>query len=252
MSADPTHCGSEVLQFNYANTVLNWYAMYDQLFLGAPQWFVDLFGGIGMHSQDSSEKPVWGLWKSVYGVPLCQQTVSSYTYSDSLLSVMFTDASTNADSWYWDFGDGNTDTVQNPSYIYGVEGTYTVCLATSNACGVDTNCQTLTINCPAPVAALQATVAIDGPQVSFSDSSTGATSWLWDFGDGNTDTTQNPLHTYINGTFTVTLTVSNACGVDSVSESIQIWVGVDALSKNGHFKLYRNDVVLHQGKLVVQ
>ncbi|MEP7171059.1 MAG: PKD domain-containing protein [Bacteroidota bacterium] len=45
---------------------------------------------------------------------------------------------------------------------------------------------------------------------TFMDASTGATSWFWDFGDTNTDNTQNPVHTYtFAGTYTVTLTVSN-------------------------------------------
>jgi Zn-dependent metalloprotease len=41
--------------------------------------------------------------------------------------------------------------------------------------------------------------------------------WSWDFGDGNTSTSQNPLHTYANdGTYTITLTATNTNGVDSI------------------------------------
>jgi hypothetical protein len=51
-------------------------------------------------------------------------------------------------------------------------------------------------------------------KVQFTDSSTGLpTSWSWDFGDGTTSTTHNPLHTYIKkGKLTVKLTVKNAAG----------------------------------------
>lgn len=54
-------------------------------------------------------------------------------------------------------------------------------------------------------------------EVVFSDLSVGApVSWLWDFGDGNGSTDQNPTHFYTNsGIFTVTLTVSNAAGDDT-------------------------------------
>jgi FOG: PKD repeat len=46
--------------------------------------------------------------------------------------------------------------------------------------------------------------------VSFTDSSTGATSWYWKFGDGNTSNEQNPTHTYSEaGKYTVVLTVNN-------------------------------------------
>jgi len=53
--------------------------------------------------------------------------------------------------------------------------------------------------------------------VQFTDNSTNdPTNWLWDFGDGSTSTQQNPAHTYTDpGTYTVTLTVSNAAGSDT-------------------------------------
>ncbi len=53
--------------------------------------------------------------------------------------------------------------------------------------------------------------------VSFSDQSTNSpTSWSWNFGDGNSSTAQNPTHDYtVAGTYTVSLTVSNAFGNDT-------------------------------------
>ena len=54
-------------------------------------------------------------------------------------SIQFTDESTgDIDSWSWDFGDGNTSTEQNPSYMYEDGGTYTVSLTVSNAISSDT------------------------------------------------------------------------------------------------------------------
>ena len=57
--------------------------------------------------------------------------------------------------------------------------------------------------------------------VSFTDlSSNGPTSWLWDFGDGNTSTLQNPSYTYNNnGTYNVSLTVTNTYGSDNITNS---------------------------------
>jgi hypothetical protein len=56
-------------------------------------------------------------------------------------------------------------------------------------------------------------VDIDRRIVSFKDESTGATSWKWDFGDGETSTEQNPMHTYsVPGQFVVTLEVSGPNG----------------------------------------
>ena len=56
--------------------------------------------------------------------------------------------------------------------------------------------------------------------VSFTDASTGATSWSWTFGDGATSTAQNPSHTYsAAGTYTVSLTVTNAFGSDTMTKN---------------------------------
>jgi len=55
---------------------------------------------------------------------------------DAPVSVAFTDTSTNTPtSWAWDFGDGGSDTVQNPTHTYDAPGTYTVTLIATNAFG---------------------------------------------------------------------------------------------------------------------
>jgi uncharacterized protein (TIGR02145 family) len=77
----------------------------------------------------------------------CDAPVAAFTAGptggEAPLTVNFTDQSTNGPiSWYWDFGDGNTGTEQNPTHIYNNEGTYTVSLIVSNA-----NCaDTVTVN----------------------------------------------------------------------------------------------------------
>lgn len=62
--------------------------------------------------------------------------------------------------------------------------------------------------------------------VAFVDASTNApTSWSWTFGDGGTSTVQNPSHVYTSaGTYTVTLTASNAYGSDGESKTSYITV----------------------------
>lgn len=59
-----------------------------------------------------------------------------FNYEVTGLDVQFTDASSNGPtSWAWDFGDGNTDTVQNPSHTYSRRGFFVVSLVATNADG---------------------------------------------------------------------------------------------------------------------
>ncbi|HKK69337.1 MAG TPA: C25 family cysteine peptidase [Bacteroidales bacterium] len=81
---------------------------------------------------------------------------------------------------------------------------------------------------PAPVASFTASplTSCDGI-VQFTDASSDAESWSWDFGDGNTSTEQNPQHTYAgNGNYTVSLTVSNTAGSDTYTETDYITVDI--------------------------
>jgi len=66
-----------------------------------------------------------------------------------------------------------------------------------------------------------------GDTVIFADTSTGSpTGWSWDFGDGGTSSTQNPVHTYSTaGTYTVTLTASNANGFSAASMEVNVVLG---------------------------
>ncbi len=148
--------------------------------------------------------------------------ISSSTSGNAPATVNFTDQSTgNPTSWLWDFGDGNTSTEQNPAHTYAAEGNYTVQLTATNACGatVETKTNYMQVSPCIPAAAgfFASTTFGNAPLlVNFTDQSSGnPTSWLWDFGDGNTVTEQNPSHQYnFPGTYTVTLTATNSCNSD--------------------------------------
>ena len=133
--------------------------------------------------------------------------------------VQFTSKSTGEiTSWSWDFGDGNTSTQQNPSHAYAEKGNYTATLTVSNKAG--SHATTVFINVLEPVKAnfsVPETKVKLGSSIQFVDESSGdIDSWSWDFGDGGSSTEQNPAHTYNNaGTYTVSLTVSNAVSSDT-------------------------------------
>ncbi|MGC9331275.1 MAG: PKD domain-containing protein, partial [Bacteroidales bacterium] len=146
-------------------------------------------------------------------------------------TVNFTDMSTGSPtSWNWDFGDGGTSSAENPSHQYTAIGTYTVELTISD--GTNNNTETkvdyITVTEAAPVADFTAspTYSCDG-NVQFTDQSSNADTYEWDFGDGNISTDPNPLHTYASdGTYTVSLTVTNGAGSDTHTETDFITVEI--------------------------
>lgn len=77
---------------------------------------------------------------------------------------------------------------------------------------------------------------VTGSQATFSNSTTNATSYLWNFGDGTIGTGVNPVHTYTsNGVYTVTLTASNSC--KSVTVSQQVVIGPTAIDESATCEL---------------
>jgi PKD repeat protein len=148
------------------------------------------------------------------------------TSGPASLAVQFTDTSTGSPtSWSWDFGDGNSSTQQSPMHTYAAVGTYTVALTATNTAGSATETKSNFIEVFTPVVAGFTPSVTSGTvsfPVTFTNTSTGATSYVWDFGDGSaTVTTESPTHTYTSsGTFTATLTSTGPGGTDSTTETI--------------------------------
>ncbi len=61
--------------------------------------------------------------------------VASFNYSQNFFTVLFNNTSSNATSYHWNFGDGNTSNLSSPNHIYPTNGTYTVTLTAYNECG---------------------------------------------------------------------------------------------------------------------
>ncbi|HMG14142.1 MAG TPA: PKD domain-containing protein, partial [Saprospiraceae bacterium] len=150
---------------------------------------------------------------------------SNLTSGCTTLTVNFTDQSTHApSSWKWIFPGGSpgTSTLQNPTVVYNTSGQFDVTLIAFNSVGSDTIVKHSYINVlSAPVSSFSST--INGNVVTFSNSSSSGVSYLWNFGDGNTSTEINPVHTYSQeNTYTVTLTVTNSCGSNIISHTVVI------------------------------
>ena len=138
------------------------------------------------------------------------------------LSVQFTSTSTGAVSFYWDLGNGNTSTLANPTNLYSTPGSYTISLIAYDAAGNSdtatyTNYITVIGKPAAHFSSSQVSSCLDNNSYTFTNSSTGAATYLWDFGDGTTSTQTNPTHSYsLSGSFTVTLIATNTFGCQDV------------------------------------
>ncbi len=132
----------------------------------------------------------------------------------------------------WNFGDGTTNTINNPTYLFTTSGTYNVCMQviTSNGCTAFT-CSTIVI-APTPqpcnlIAGFTYAPTSAVNTFAFVNASTGfaaGDSIRWTFGDGTVSYDLNPTHTFANaGTYTVCLRlVNNTLGAPPcVSENCQ-------------------------------
>ena len=188
---------------------------------------------VSSSSQGCDNQVVKTNYITVSGTPAAA-FVGTPTSGTEPLTVTFTNQSSDATSYSWNFGDGGTSTLANPSHQYTSAGTYTVTLTAYNACGSDVNTKTdyITVNpCVTPAADFSGspTSGFAPLTVDFTDLSSSAAAWSWDFGDGATSAVQNPSHTYTSaGTYTVALTVSNACGSDIATKVDYISVEASA------------------------
>jgi len=185
--------------------------------------------------------------------PLVADFSTDATNICQLESVTFTDESVNASSYEWNFGesaDPASSTTQGPHTVtYTTAGSKTVTL-TINGSLTETkeNLISVTQN---PVADF--TFAGMDLTVDFTNNSLDATTYLWDFGDGNTSPDSDPSHTYAAaGNYTVVLIATNfECEDQSIQEVMVPLTGIintTAYSKfdvfpnpnNGEFKILFN------------
>lgn len=151
------------------------------------------------------------------------------------LTVRFTDTSepgSGITRRTWNYGNGSPEEVYtaptNPSHVFSGSGSYTVRLLVEGPGGSSAAQLTITVlAAPLPPVAdfdVSASEGVAPLTVQFTDRSEGEiTSRLWDFGDGQTTTVQNPTCTYTEaGQFTATLTVTGPGGTDDFTRLITV------------------------------
>jgi len=125
-------------------------------------------------------------------------------------TVNFVNTSQNATNYLWDFGDGSTSGAENPEHSFYAAGGYVVRLTAIGPGGQETVQQIVTVY-QSPTAMLDVAptfVYVNDKAVKVFNLSSYGDSYLWDFGDGTTDTIYEPYHKYMEeGIFDISLTV---------------------------------------------
>lgn len=152
------------------------------------------------------------------------QTSAGFTYSpgQNLVApakVTFTNTSKNADSYKWDFGDGNTSTETSPTKEFTKAGTLKVKLTATGKNNSAEYTADITINAATAMASPTAdfTFAPNTPTiedlVTFSNKSNNATSYEWDFGNGTTSVDKDPVKKFTKaGPYNVKLKTKGSDG----------------------------------------
>ncbi|HLP11883.1 MAG TPA: PKD domain-containing protein, partial [Flavobacteriales bacterium] len=137
------------------------------------------------------------------------------------VNVNFTNASTNAQFYSWNFGDGNTSIGTNPSHTYVNDGTYVIELIAQNINGcADTTTSIVTVF-PKPVSSFTVNPGSScylPANVQMNNTSVGASGFAWNFGNSTSSVLNNPVATYsATGTYTISLIATNLFGCRDTS-----------------------------------
>ena len=157
------------------------------------------------------------------GGPYTGKTETAVSFNGSGSS----DPQGEALTYAWNFGDGSTGAGVSPTHTYTAPGSYTVSLIVTNTSNLTaTATTTATITAQPPVAnAGGPYTGTTKTALTFSGSGSNdpqgeALSYVWNFGDGTTETGVNPTHTYTApATYTVSLTVTNSSNLAATAST---------------------------------
>ncbi len=235
-----TNCAAQTIKFtdqslpNGGGTIITWFWNFgdsssgtlnnstsqnpSHTFLGAGTYNVSLIVSNASGCSNTAQKPI-----TINPLPLanfhadtvCLGTLTSFTDLSSTNSGMIT-------QYYWQFGDGQISTVQNPTHLYATASVFTASLrvTTNEGCYKDTTKQVMVIPTPFAAFSFSAPTCAVTDSVHFTDQSSASSGtivkWIWDFGDGQFTTITPPAnpdvyHIYSSaGTYNVILTVNTS------------------------------------------
>lgn len=145
--------GAGFVQFTFPNILLLDSFSNEPLSHGYIRYGIDLNPGVPLGTTIQNTASIY----FDFNVPVVTNTTNStlctllnesfsFTQTGTTLDYAFTDLSDpSANAWLWDFGDGGTSTLQNPTHTYAAAGPYNVCLQVSNSCRTETTCSNLLV-----------------------------------------------------------------------------------------------------------
>lgn len=143
--------------------------------------------------------------------PVCLNTLANF-YDQSTIN------NDSITSWFWNFGDGVTSKLKNPTHIYKKQGLYSINLkvSSSNGCSSDTLYTNRVTVFPRPKSGFSLTpdsVSYFKPTITFINKSIAADFYQWYFGNGDSSTQANPIYDYTDtGRYRVKLISTNLFG----------------------------------------
>jgi PKD repeat protein len=172
-----------------------------------------------------------GAWSAIDSFEV--KNVQAFFSSDIVCAgdaTQFLDQSVSTDgiiAWKWDFKDGTTSSVRNPSHIFPDGGNYNVKLVVTSTGGIKDSLEQIVTVKYRPSADFSAPPVCQGASTTITNMTDAKgliiSSWFWDFGDGQTSTLQQPpAHGYLGAAdYTVLLKAlaSNGCR-DSVTKTV--------------------------------
>lgn len=156
-----------------------------------------------------------------------QGAVGFFASSDTVCpnDIVYFTPNSSGNSYSWNFGDGTTSSQPYPQHTYTATGTYTVSLAITDQCGTFNFTKVITVNnnvFPDAYINYYPPIACPGEPIEFDPSSVLYSAYYWNFGDGNTSTQIDPIHSYsATGTYTVMLVVTNGCNNKDTAYEVQ-------------------------------
>jgi PKD repeat protein len=189
----------------------------------------------GWHTVFVQLKDRAGIWSTAItdsfyrnAIPVAGFAVQNPTVCVGIDSVTLINQAQEADSVFWTFGDGSTSSLWQPSHQYLQTGQFAISqTAVDKASGFSSQ---LSMPNSADVRGLPVSAfafAVNNRDVQFTNQSAWAANYLWRFGDGDSSTLENPLHSYAtSGSFQAELEVEGYCGTATSLQTVLLVFGL--------------------------